>query len=448
MHGRFRRTALSIAAVFLLVSAAAGLQADLAGASPLPQRPPGAPPGPPPPPPPPPANRALRLFVDCTNAYCDDAFFRSEITFVDHVRDRRDADVHTLITSQETGGGGREYSIALIGQGRFEKIEHTLRYVAASTDTDDATRRGLVNTLKLGLIRYVADTPAGRELQISHRRPSAPTGPGGAVRDPWDFWVFKTSLQAYRNGEESSTSMSLYGSLSANRVTEGWKVLTSANGSYSQSEYTFREGDTFKSFSRSTSTSALIVKSLGAHWAAGGRASVSSSTYLNQKLKARVSPAVEYNVFPYSESTRRQLTFNYTVGVNRFGYRETTIFDKDHETLFDQTVLVSLDLRQPWGTTSTSIQASHYLNDASKHKLAFYGSLDVRLFKGFSVTAWGDVSRIRDQIYLPKGEASTEEVLVRQRQLATSYSYYMSIGISYRFGSIFNNVVNSRFDGY
>jgi hypothetical protein len=224
--------------------------------------------------------------------------------------------------------------------------------------------------------------------------------------------------------------------------------LTSANGSYSQSEYTFSEGDTFKSFSRSTSTSALIVKSLGAHWAAGGRASVSSSTYLNQKLKARVSPAVEYNVFPYSESTRRQLTFNYTVGVNRFGYRETTIFDKDHETLFDQTVLVSLDLRQPWGTTSTSIQASHYLNDASKHKLAFYGSLDVRLFKGFSVTAWGDVSRIRDQIYLPKGEASTEEVLVRQRQLATSYSYYMSIGISYRFGSIFNNVVNSRFDGY
>lgn len=62
-------------------------------------------------------------------------------------------------------------------------------------------------------------------------------------------------------------------------------------------------------------------------------------------------------------------------------------------------------------------------------------------------TAFGTVDRTRDQIYLPKAGATTEEILVRQRQLATSYRYSMTFGITYSFGSIFNNVVNPRFGG-
>jgi hypothetical protein len=353
--------------------------------------------------------------------------------------------VHALITGQTTGSGGTEYSVALIGQGRFDKVDHTLRWVAKSTDTDDIRRRGLADTLKLGLVRYVADSPAGRELRIGHTRPAAAAGP---ARDPWDFWVFKTSVQGSSSGEESSKYFYLYGSVSANRVTDAWKIQTSASTSYSQSDYNFEEGDSYSSFSRSTSMSALIVRSLGAHWAAGGLVGLSSSTYLNQRLKARLAPAIEYNVFPYSESTRRQLTFNYAVGANRFHYRDTTIFDRDRETLFSQALIVSLDLRQPWGSTSTSFQASHYLNDGSKNRLVLYNSLDVRLFKGFSLSGYCSLSRVRDQIYLPKGIASVEEVLVRRRQLATSYEYYVSAGVSYRFGSMLNNVVNSRFASY
>jgi hypothetical protein len=402
---------------------------------------------PPPPPPPPPGSRPLRLFVDCTNAYCDTEYIRTEITFVDHVRDRRDADVHVLVTSQTTGGGGNEYSFAFIGIGRFEKVDHTLRYASKATDTDDDRRRGMVSTLKLGLVRYVADTPAGRELQITFRRPPAAPGAPGQSRDPWNFWVFNASLHGSTSGEASRTSVSLYGSLSANRVTEEWKILTSVGGDYSQSDYTFSEGDTYTSISRSTYGSALIVNSLGTHWAAGGQAGLSSSTYMNLASKLRMAPAVEYNVFPYSESTRRQLTFNYTVGLNRVSYLETTLYGKDRETLFDHSLLVSLDLRQPWGSTSTSFEMSQYLHDLSKNRMVIYGDMDVRLFKGFSLTAWGSVSRIRDQLNLPMGEATEEEVLVRQRQLATNYDYYVSMGITYRFGSIFNNVVNSRFNG-
>jgi hypothetical protein len=61
----------------------------------------------------------------------------------------------------------------------------------------------------------------------------------------------------------------------------------------------------------------------------------------------------------------------------------------------------------------------------------------VRVFLDCNVA--GSVSRVRDQLYLPKGEATTEEVLLRQRELATSYQYFVMIGFSYSFGSIFNN---------
>jgi hypothetical protein len=74
-----------------------------------------------------------------------------------------------------------------------------------------------------------------------------------------------------------------------------------------------------------------------------------------------------------------------------------------------------------------------------------YSSTNVRIFKGFSVRFNGDIERIRDQIYLAKGEASIDEILLRRRQLATSYSYYLSFGFTYSFGSINNNIVNTRF---
>jgi hypothetical protein len=385
------------------------------------------------------------VFVDCTNTSCDTEFFRTEIAFVDHVRDRRDADVHVLVPGEDTGGGGREYTFAFIGLGRFDKVPHTLRRVSKITDTDDERRREMLNAIKLGLVRYVADTPAGRALQIGYRRPAATGGGTAPSLDPWNFWVFSASLQGSASGEASQTSVRLYGSFSANRVTDEWKVLTSTSGNYYQSDYTFSEGDTYTRISRGFYGSALIVNSLGQHWGAGGQVLFTSSTYSNLEAQLRVAPAVEYNLYPYAESTRRQLTFNYGLGLTRSNYFETTIYGKDEETLFNHALTVSLEMRQPWGSTSTSFQVSQYLTDLSKNRVVVYGDMDVRLFKGFSLTAWGSVSRIRDQLNLPMGEASQEEVLVRQRQLATSYDYYLSMGFSYRFGSIFNNVVNARF---
>ena len=52
-----------------------------------------------------PQTGALRVFLDC-GWYCDFDHLRTEITFVNWVRDRADAQVHVLVTQQTTGGGG------------------------------------------------------------------------------------------------------------------------------------------------------------------------------------------------------------------------------------------------------------------------------------------------------------------------------------------------------
>ena len=55
----------------------------------------------------------VRVFLDCS-FFCDENYLRQEITVIDYMRDRKDADVHILVTTQSTGGGGTEYTIKFI----------------------------------------------------------------------------------------------------------------------------------------------------------------------------------------------------------------------------------------------------------------------------------------------------------------------------------------------
>jgi len=71
--------------------------------------------------------------------------------------------------------------------------------------------------------------------------------------------------------------------------------------------------------------------------------------------------------------------------------------------------------------------------------------MNIRLLRGLSVSLRGEYSRIHDQLNLPKGDASIDEILLRRKELATNYEYSFSVGLSYTFGSIFSNVVNPRF---
>jgi hypothetical protein len=386
----------------------------------------------------------LRVYLDCN--VCDFDFLRTEITFVDYVRERQDAQVHILVTSQETGGGGSEYTLTFIGQHDLAPLADTLKYVAPPATTQDDLRHGLARMMKLGLVRYAVRIGGSSRFDVSY---APPTDSAAAAKqhDPWNYWVFRSNANGFAQGEKANNFVSLNASQSANRVTEQWKTNLNFYVNYGQNRFDLSDGTTFKSYSHSYGVSDLIVKSLGARWSGGQRASWTSSTYLNQRHAIRFAPTIEFDVFPYSESTRRLWTIQYSTGINYFNYQDTTIFNRISETRVDQTLITSLDLKQPWGSVSSSLEGAVYLHDLSKRHLVFFNSLDLRLFKGFSLFFFGQASLLRDQLYLPKGDLSDADRLLRLRQLATSYTYFMNFGLSYSFGSIFNNIVNPRFGG-
>ena len=221
-------------------------------------------------------------------------------------------------------------------------------------------------------------------------------------------------------------------------------MATILSGHYNESNFDL--GDrTISSFSRGKSFRSLMVKSLGERWSAGFSGTVFSSTFTNTELGLTGAPAVEYNLYKYAESTRRQLRFLYKVGYNFYRYEEETIYDKTSENLLNQELSITLDVKQPWGSVETSLEGSTYFHDFDKNRLDLFSELSLRLFKGVSLRVYGRIARIRDQLSLPKGGAAPEEILLQRRQLETQYSYFASIGLSYTFGSIYNNVVNPRF---
>ena len=381
---------------------------------------------------------APRVFIDCDR--CDNAYIKQEISFVNYVRDPREADVHVLITQQATGGGGREYTLAFIGQRDCAALQNTLTFYSDRTMTDDDLRVGLVQILKLGLAPYVARTPMARTLRLQLLGKVK----SNAVADKWNHWVFNFSLRGRLNGEETRASTSLTGSASVNRVTPESKFRLSSWAYFDESRFDYEDTD-YISSSNTKTLDGLYVKSVDDHWSVGAAANVSSSTYGNFALSTSFKPAVEYDIFPYAEATRRQLRILYKVGFNYDRYIEKTIYGKTSDRLWDQSLSATLEFNEPWGSSWLAVEGSHYFHDFGKNRVVVSGDIEVRLFRGLSLTANGRYSAVRDQLNLAQEEASLEELLLRRKELASNYRYNLSVGFSYSFGSVFSNVVNPRF---
>ena len=381
---------------------------------------------------------APRVFMDCRR--CDTDYIRTEITFVNFVRDRQESDIHILITNQSTGSGGQEYTMAFLGRNQFAGLDNTLTYVTDQTDTRDETRKGMVEVIKRGLFPYIIKTPICEFISINFQQKLKPT----AVQDRWNFWVFSISLDGRIRGESTYSSKSIDANFSANRVTPDWKIRMGLSGDYDERKYEYEE-ETIISISKEKDFSGLVVKSLSDHWSLGGWVEVSSATYSNIGSRYSIAPALEYNFFSYAESTRRQLRCLYKLGFIRSHYREETIYHKISETLYNQSLGLSLEVREPWGNASMSLEGSHYFHDFQKNRFMLWGSLSFRIFRGLSMNVRANYERIHDQLSLPLGEASLDEVLLQRRELATDYEYSLSLGVSYTFGSVFSNVVNPRF---
>jgi len=385
-------------------------------------------------------DKAPKVFLDCWR--CDRDYIRKEITYVNFVRDRTDADIHILVTDENTGSGGNKYTLTFIGKNQFEDMEKTLTYSSNKTETWDEIREGMLEVMKKGLFPFLMKTPIADLLTIQCKQDLEPT----AVKDNWNFWVFNIRLSGELEEERSKRATQFNWDLSANRVTPEWKIQLGASGDYEEDNYDY-EDYSIKSISKEKDLRGLFVKSLNEHWSIGSWIEASSSTYSNIEAHYMVAPALEYNFFPYSQSTRRQLRCLYRIGFHSVNYIERTIYDQTKENLFNESLTLTLEIREPWGSASTSLEGSHYFHDLSKNRLELRGFLSVRIFKGFSINLNGRYDRIHDQLSLPIGGASLDEILLQRKELATNYEYSIDIGFSYTFGSVYSNVVNPRFGG-
>lgn len=150
--------------------------------------------------------------------------------------------------------------------------------------------------------------------------------------------------------------------------------------------------------------------------------------------------------FPYKEAQTKLITVGYNVGGVYYNFKDTTIFNETSMLIPTHSLNVGASFTQTWGSLEAGSFAASFLTDFNKYRYGAWLSTDVRLFKGLSISGYLSYNVIRDQINIRKGGASEEEVLLQQQELQTNYNFYTYFGISYRFGSIYNNVVNPRFN--
>ena len=213
-------------------------------------------------------------------------YIRREIPFINYVRDIKDAGVYIISTSQRTGSGGIEYSYFLVGQHQYTGMNDTLTIVTSPDETSDMIREKQVNTLKMGLMRYVAKTPLAKYMRISFSEPLSET----VSSDKWDSWVFKSSISGYLNGQKTYKSNYFAGTLSASRITEDRKINFYARYYKNSSKFIINDVTTIRSSNDSKYISALVVKSLSDHWSIGGSTKTGSSSYDNERSQLSLMP--------------------------------------------------------------------------------------------------------------------------------------------------------------
>lgn len=399
-----------------------------------------------------------RVFLDCqVGRDCSFDHFRTEIDFVNWVRDRADADVHIIFTSTGLANGGRQYSIDFLGLRDMEGMDDHLTYTSTGTDSSRQTQDGLTQTLRLGLVRYSVQTGSGQFFRIAYQAPEGVAGRGngengeGAGRaeeefyDPWNYWTFRMGLSGNMDLRETRTETRMNPSFSANRVTADWKIELSSWMNLRRESRQLSDGREVRNDFTSWRLSTLLVRSVSDHISVGVDLGGRNSQQQNQRARVSMAPAVEYNYFPYQQATRRQFIAHYALGLEASRYAEETIYGVVRETVPQHRVAVQYRAREEWGNAGLGFDTSQYLHDSSLYSMGVAGDLSYRITRGLELNVSGEAALVNDNIHTPASTIPDEDILLGRQSLPSSYRYQASLGFNYRWGSSFANVVNNRF---
>ncbi|MCC5913368.1 MAG: hypothetical protein JJU46_03240 [Balneolaceae bacterium] len=365
---------------------------------------------------------------------------------MNYVRDQDDADIYLHITDQRTGGGGREYTLVFRGLGDFSTRRDTLRYSSSSTDSSDERRMGLNRHIKIGLVPFVSNTVAIRHLDVFYDRPETADDDDEEIEDPWDGWVFDVNVRSSMNGQSRETNFGLYSGFEAERLTNQWKFVFRSRGEIRRR--TLELSDRTLDINRDWGdTWGMVAYSLSDHFSVGAYGRARFSRTGNIALDTYIAPAVEYNFYPYTEYQERRFIVQYQLTPSYRRYYNTTINLVDSEWIMRQEFSTQLRFDQPWGRIDVRLSGLNYFHDTSFNRVEINPSFNVRIVRGLSVSLSGRYRIINDQLALelPSDvDPNDPESILIGTQRPTSYNYSISFGLSYTFGSIYNNVVNPR----
>ena len=391
------------------------------------------------------SNGRLSVFLDLQWGM-DRDYIRQETPMVSYVRDKELADVHIIVSRHQAGQAGTNYEISLIGRERFKKMNNTLRYWSPANQTDHETRAGCTRMIKIGLAPYIANIEhMSDKISLDYAVDSTSEIAQVTTRqeDPWRSWVFEIYGGGYFDSEQTRNSTHIRYGFYADKVTKDWKIRARPYFNYNEDNYevddtlitNIRHRDGFDGY---------LIKSLSDHWSAGVFTQMLSSTYHNMDFQVEVSPAIEYSLFPYEEATRRAITVAYKLDYSYNDYEQKTIYGQRNEVLWGHSLVLAADFRQTWGTIRAGITGSQHFHDLSSNRAELFTRMDVRIFKGFSLTLRGDLNFINDLVAIPMAEMTTEEILLERRRRSTDYEFDGHIGFTYTFGSELSKAYNPR----
>jgi len=387
----------------------------------------------------------VKIYLDCS-WHCDADFLQREMRYIDFFRDAKSANLHIIVKGESGSSGGEIVIFRFIGVEEFEGVKNTL-VLDLPINTPEASKRELyLEVLKKGVYAYIIRTSNKDNVNISYTTTEEKIE-SEEEKDKWNNWVFRTSIGGNFSGEESRSNSRSYLSLSANKINEESKFTSDLDIISSISKTKIENSPEVTAENKRKNASFTYVKSKGEHFSIGAKANYSQSTYRNYDGHYQFSPCIEYNIFPYSESSEHRLSLLYGVSANHNDYTETTVYFKTSENFASHLFELTYDNSQTWGSFSFSINGNQILDkdDLRKYNIRISSRTDWNITKGLSLNYSGSLNFDRSQIHLPLNGATYEEIILRQKELESNYFYYMNFGISYTFGSMKNNVVNPRF---
>ena len=387
----------------------------------------------------------LKVYLDCSWR-CDDDFLQREMPYIDFYKDPKISNLHIIVNGERSSNGGEVVTFRFIGINEFEGVDNTLTVDILPNTSDDSERKFYLDILKKGVYAYIIRTADKDNVSISFTKIDIKDDIKD-IKDKWNNWAFRVSISGSMNGEETYTNSSYYGSLTANRITAESKFTSrfSLNSNVSKYEY---DDISLVTEQKSKYANMTYVKSKGDHFSIGAIANYMQSTSKNYDGNYKFSPCIEYNIFPYSESSEHRMSFLYGISANHNDYTDTTVYLKTSENFASHLLDFSYQNSQTWGSFSFSIYGDQILekDDLKKYNVGISSNIDWNITKGLSLNYWAYINFDRAQIHLPLDKVTYEEIILRQKELESNYFYYMNFGISYTFGSMKNNVVNPRFD--